>query len=95
MKSIISASLWTIGALFFLVVFCIIALGMILFSPKTIYPAVRILTRIQQENNRIRNAVSVTRKLKNKSRNQWQIVYKHNHEFYMLSLISLKIAPFL
>lgn len=47
MKSIISASLWTTGALFFLVFFCIIALGMILFSPKTIYPAVRILARIQ------------------------------------------------
>lgn len=47
MKSIISASLWTTGALFFLVFFCIIALGMILLSPKTIYPAVRILSRIQ------------------------------------------------
>ena len=52
MRSIISvslrsASLWTIGALYFLVFFCITALGMILFSPKTIYPAVRILARMQ------------------------------------------------
>jgi 1-acyl-sn-glycerol-3-phosphate acyltransferase len=47
MKSIITASLWTIGLLFFLVFFCSIALGMILFSPKTIYPAVRILSKMQ------------------------------------------------
>jgi len=47
MKSIISASLWTMGMLFFLVFFCCIALGMILFSPKTIYPAVRILSKMQ------------------------------------------------
>jgi 1-acyl-sn-glycerol-3-phosphate acyltransferase len=46
-KSIVSASLWATGALFFLVFFCLIALGMILFSPKTIYPAVRILARTQ------------------------------------------------
>ena len=52
MKSIIlvslwSASLWTVGALFFLVFFSLIAIGMTLFSPKTIYPAVRILARMQ------------------------------------------------
>jgi len=45
--SLWSALLWTIGLLFFIVFFCIIALGMILFSPKTIYPAVRILARMQ------------------------------------------------
>lgn len=47
MKSIVSALLWTIGALFFAVIFCIIVLGMILFSTKTIYPAIRILARLQ------------------------------------------------
>ncbi len=47
MKSIISASLWTIGVLFFIIIFCIIVFGMILFSTKTIYPAIRILARMQ------------------------------------------------
>ena len=47
MKSIISASLWIIGLLFFSIIFCIIIPGMILFSTKTIYPAIRILARMQ------------------------------------------------
>ena len=47
MRSIISASLWAVGALFFMVIFCIIVLGMTLFSTKTIYPAIRILARMQ------------------------------------------------
>jgi len=33
--------------LFFLVFFSLIAIGMILFSPKTIYPSVRIPARMQ------------------------------------------------
>lgn len=47
MKSIVSAFLWSIGGMYFLVLFCITALGMILFSSKKIYPMVRILARIQ------------------------------------------------
>ena len=47
MRFIRSALLWATGALFFLGFFCIIALGMILFSPKKIYPTVRILARLQ------------------------------------------------
>lgn len=47
MKSIISAFLWIIGLLFFSAIFCIIVPGMILFSTKTIYPAIRILARMQ------------------------------------------------
>ncbi|MBT8351737.1 MAG: 1-acyl-sn-glycerol-3-phosphate acyltransferase [Deltaproteobacteria bacterium] len=47
MKSIVSALLWTVGLVFFMVIFCIVVLGMLLFSTKTIYPAIRMLPRMQ------------------------------------------------
>jgi len=47
MKTIRSALLWSVGAIYFFFFFLIIATGLILFDPRTIYPAVRILARIQ------------------------------------------------
>lgn len=47
MKTISSSFLWIVGALFFLLLFIIVATGLLLFSSKKIYPLARILTRIQ------------------------------------------------
>jgi len=47
MKTIRSALLWSVGIIFFFFFFLIIAIGLIVFDPRTIYPAVRILARIQ------------------------------------------------
>ena len=47
MRAILSALLWTTGGAFFLIIFCVISLGLILFSPKTIYPVIQILARMQ------------------------------------------------
>ncbi len=47
MKTISSLFLWIVGVLFFLLLFIILATGLLLFSSKKIYPLSRILTRIQ------------------------------------------------
>jgi len=47
LKTISSLFLWIVGLLFFLLLFIILATGLLLFSSKKIYPLARILTRIQ------------------------------------------------
>lgn len=47
MKSIRSAFLWSLGGIYFFGLFFIVASALLFFNPRTIYPAVRILTRLQ------------------------------------------------
>jgi len=47
MNTIRSALLWFVGAIYFFFFFLIIAVGLIIGDSRTIYPAVRILARIQ------------------------------------------------
>ena len=47
MKTIVSAVLWTAGCLHFLFVFIVVAAGLALSTPQTIFPMVRRLTRNQ------------------------------------------------
>jgi 1-acyl-sn-glycerol-3-phosphate acyltransferase len=46
-KTIRSAILWAIGGICFSGIFLIVALALLFFSPRTIYPAVHILARLQ------------------------------------------------
>jgi len=47
MSTIRSALLWVAGIIYFFLFFLLIAIGLIVFGARTIYPAVRILARIQ------------------------------------------------
>lgn len=47
LKSLHSALLWTVGILHFIMIFFIVAVGLIPFNAKTIFPMVRILARNQ------------------------------------------------
>ncbi len=47
MRSLRSMFFWIIGAVFFMLIFILIGLGLILFKRDRIYPLVRILLRIQ------------------------------------------------
>lgn len=47
LKSLQSALLWTVGILHFIMIFFIVAVGLIPFNAKTIFPMVRILARNQ------------------------------------------------
>lgn len=47
MKMVRSALLWCVGGIYFFFFFLIIAIGLLLFDPRTIYPMVRVLARIQ------------------------------------------------
>lgn len=46
MKTIQSVFLWSMGGLFFLIFFLAISLSLIFFSPKQIYPAIHVSTRL-------------------------------------------------
>jgi len=47
LRAIVSAGLWTVGLVYFLLFFCVMTAGLMLFPPKKLYPLMRLMMRFQ------------------------------------------------